>query len=258
LYDFFVKIRDFGAVTRRLAKVARERAVTVEVAGSFDEHPFFVVRIEPKHATFSVFLSAGMHGEEPAGVEAVLQWLEKGEFKKFPHVRWLIFPCINPWGWERDWRLNARGLDLNRQFRGRRVPEVKLIKRILRGEKFDLGVEFHEDYEATGYYLYELSHRTRCIGEEIIASVRRVIKISRDPVIDGNRAERGLIRRPPHLSRLRRRKRWPMAFYVFTNHAEHILGSETPKEFPMKQRVAAHHAALKTALNLLARKAPRA
>jgi hypothetical protein len=44
-----------------------------------------------------------------------------------------------------------------------------------------------------------------------------------------------------------------MAFHVFLNCTDHVLGSETPVHFPLEQRAAAHHAALRTALRALVR-----
>ena len=61
-----------------------------------------------------VLISAGIHGDEPAGVESVCAFLESGRYKA--HLdEWeiTILPCINPYGFENDTRENHNNKDLN-------------------------------------------------------------------------------------------------------------------------------------------------
>jgi protein MpaA len=132
-------------------------------------------------------------------------------------------------------------------------PEVKLVKRLVAGRRFRFTLDLHEDVDASGYYLYELRREPPFIGERIVKAVGKVIPINGDKVIDGNRATGpGLIRREANLDSLRRRRRWPMAYHLFLNCTDHILGSETPVHFPLEQRARAHNVALRTALQILA------
>ena len=112
--------------------------------------------------------------------------------------------------------------------------------------------DLHEDVDSPGYYLYELRQEPPFLGERIVAAVGKVIPINRQRVIDGNRTTGlGLIRREANLSRLRRRVRWPMAYHLFLNGSEHIVGSETPVHLPLQKRARAHNVALRTALSAL-------
>jgi hypothetical protein len=127
-----------------------------------------------------------------------------------------------------------------------------LVKRLVKGRRFLLVVDLHEDVDSPGYYLYELRQEPPFLGERIVAAVGKVIPINRQRVIDGNRATGfGLIRREGNLSRLRRRLRWPMAYHLFLNGSEHIVGSETPVQLPLPKRARAHNVALRTALSAL-------
>ena len=58
-----------------------------------------------------VLLSAGIHGDELAGVEALCEWLETQAYVKFLQ-RWDItmLPCINPWGYQHGTRENGEGM----------------------------------------------------------------------------------------------------------------------------------------------------
>ncbi len=168
-------------------------------------------------------------------------------------MNWFVLPCINPYGWERNQRSNAQRYDINRQFRNATdSPEVRLIKRLVKGNCFLFSLDLHEDVDAPGYYLYELRQGPPFIGERIVKAVSRVIPINRDKVIDGNQATGfGLIRRDSSVGMLKRRRRWPMAYHLFLNYTGHILGSETPVHFPLEQRATAHHIALRTALQAI-------
>src|SRR5438128_2164157 len=63
----------------------------------------------------AVYLSAGIHGDEPAGPEALISWAEADPERLRKHAL-LIFPCLNPWGLVNNIRLDADGRDLNRSF----------------------------------------------------------------------------------------------------------------------------------------------
>ena len=65
-----------------------------------NKYPFQKV-ILGDHNSRRVLISAGIHGDEPAGVESVCAFLESGRYK--PHLdEWeiTILPCINPYGFE--------------------------------------------------------------------------------------------------------------------------------------------------------------
>ena len=187
-------------------------------------------------------------------MEGALRWLESGESTKW-RVNWFVLPCINPYGWERNQRRNAQRRDINRQFRDTHdCPEAQLVKALVKGHRFLFSVDLHEDVDAPGYYLYELCNGRPFIGEQIVQAVSKVIPVNRDKVIDGNRATGlALIRREARVFSLKRRRRWPMAYHLFLNCTDHILGSETPVRFSLDLRAAAHNLALRTALTMLIR-----
>ena len=111
-------------------------------------------------------------------------------------------------------------------------------------------------FRSTGYYLYEASRDGAAFADRILREVGRVAPINRDHVIDGRRSDgNGLITRPATLAALRRRPQWPMAYHVFQNHADHLIGSETSQRVGLARRVRAHHRALEVALEMLTTKA---
>src|SRR5882762_10191115 len=62
----------------------------------------------------SLYISAGIHGDEPAGPLAVCRLLKENQWPSNLAV-W-ICPCLNPTGFLSNRRENSEGLDLNRQY----------------------------------------------------------------------------------------------------------------------------------------------
>ncbi len=60
----------------------------------------------------------GVHGDEPKGVRIALQLIELlgGDRKQARGTRWVVIPIVNPDGYNRRKRRNARRVDLNRNF----------------------------------------------------------------------------------------------------------------------------------------------
>lgn len=101
-----------------------------------------------------VTISAGIHGDEPAGVWALLSIVADGLLD--PRYAYRLWPCFNPTGFEAGTRTNAEGTDINRSFgRGGASPEAKAILTANRDRVFALSIDLHEDHEADGFYLYE-------------------------------------------------------------------------------------------------------
>ncbi len=248
-------VRDYQTICRRLMRL---RGWRVEQVATVWGYPFFQVTRVGHRRWPTIFLSGGMHGEEPAGVEAVLQWLERPAACRWA-VNWYVLPCINPYGWERNYRRNRQRYDINRQFRGRTdCVEANLVKRLLRGRRFALSFEMHEDVDSPGYYLYEHAGTHPTLADRILRAVAPVTPINRNSVIDGRRADgRGLITRPATWAALRQRPQWPMAYHVLRRHADHLIGSETPTRAPLARRIAAHHRALTVAVRYLTDRPPQ-
>jgi hypothetical protein len=101
-----------------------------------------------------VSISAGIHGDEPGGVWALLSLVRDGLLDSCYSYR--LWPCLNPTGFDAGTRENAEGTDVNRSFgRGGNSPEAKAILTANRDRMFELSIDLHEDREATGFYLYE-------------------------------------------------------------------------------------------------------
>ncbi|CAI2718304.1 M14 family metallopeptidase [Nitrospina watsonii] len=197
-----------------------------------------------------VLISAGIHGDEPAGVEALCAFLERKLYAPFLH-KWEmhILPCINPTGYEIGTRENHAGEDLNRQFKlDRPNVEVACVQSVFETGPFDLDLELHEDVDSPGYYLYQkdLSPTLSDLGRRILDAVEPVMPLDGSEEIEDMPADRGLLARlkPPD-----EMEWWPMALYAYKMQCRHMFTMETSCQFPMKQRVEAHLKAVETALS---------
>ncbi len=101
-----------------------------------------------------IVLSAGVHGDEPGGVWALLSLVRDGLLD--PRFAYRLWPCLNPAGFDARSRTNAEGADINRSFGGGgRTPEARAVITADRDRRFALTIDLHEDHEADGFYLYE-------------------------------------------------------------------------------------------------------
>ena len=212
-----------------------------------------VVDIAGAH-TKRLLLTAGIHGDEPAGVEAVLRFLENEGWERFPAVALTVLPCLNPEGYTGGTRENADGVDINRSFHGEGTPESRAIKRFLEGARFDCFYDLHEDVDQTGFYLYEMAEGDFW-GEEVVEAVGREGPIALDAEIEDMPASGGIIR-PGGRDRgldeiMRERTDWPMVFHLYQNGVRRGITAETPVKLPFEQRVQMHLAGLDAILNLL-------
>lgn len=69
-----------------------------------------------------ILLMGGVHGDEPEGVqfaEETLRWLLEAEAAGEKLCPWILIPCLNVDGRAADQRVNARGVDLNRNYPSR-------------------------------------------------------------------------------------------------------------------------------------------
>lgn len=193
-----------------------------------------------------VLLSAGIHGDELAGVEALCEWLESHAYTKFLH-RWDItmLPCLNPWGYEHDTRENGDGRDLNREFNSSHPPqEVRFVQSVLQ-EPFDLSLELHGDEDSAGYYLYETVQPGADIGHRVIEQIHTIMPVNLDATIDGKSANGGVIARPLEPET---HSWWPMARYGFAQGIPCSLTLEAGRS-PLKMQVQAHLQAIEAALD---------
>ena len=240
--------RDYHKLAKRIEALA-DGEWRGELGGLVSGYPFFVLRRETSPEAPTILLTAGMHGDEPAGVEAALRWMEGDGWREW-HVNWLVLPCINPSGWAHDLRTNSDGQDINRHFLDPdECPEAAMVRRVLGHQRFVLAMDLHEDSDAAGYYLCETKTQPPFLGERIPQALSEIMPVADNKRLDGRRAQGpGWVLRLGRRNAFERRRQWPLAFHLTACCTDHFLCSETPTHLPLELRVRAHLTVLQEAL----------
>jgi hypothetical protein len=182
---------------------------------------------------------AGIHGDEPEGVLAVVRFL--GELVATPALatgyRIYAYPVANPTGFEDNTRHSRRGKDLNREFWSvSDEPEVYLLEQELWIHKFHGIVALHSDDTSEGLYGFVRGpDLSKDLLQPALWAAEKYLHRNTRLVIDGFRARQGLIdggyggilSAPP--------EQRPFPFE---------LTFETPQQAPLHLQVEAHLAAL--------------
>jgi murein peptide amidase A len=237
---------DPPAFSTRIEAVARTRGFRVERFGEIAGVPQLALTRRTRGPRPRIYLSAGIHGDEPAPPLALLNLIDRGVFDA--RAVWFICPLLNPAGFTCRTRENADGLDLNRDYKAQRSLEIQAHARWLqRQPNFDLAMCLHEDWEAQGFYVYELSSTHRpSLARVMIDSVAPKFPIETATVIDGRPvAEPGIIR--PVADPLLRDP-WPESIYLRAHHTQLGYTIETPSSRPLAQRIAALETAVEATL----------
>jgi protein MpaA len=195
-----------------------------------------------------IYISTGIHGDEPAGPLAVLQLLQEDRWPENADI-WLC-PCLNPTGFPLNTRENAQGVDLNRDYLNTKTEEISAhIAWLEKQPRFDVCLCLHEDWESQGFYVYELNPDNQpSFAGPIVQNVAKVCPVDMSPEIEGRPASGGIIR---PVGDPRSRPQWPEAFYLFTYKTRLSYTLEAPSDFEIKTRVAAEIAGVRSVMDMV-------
>ena len=216
--------------------------------GQIGTQPLIALTREAEAGKPHIYVSAGIHGDEPAGVLALLELYKSAFFDS--RAAWFLCPLLNPTGLELGTRGNAEGRDLNRDYRHPQTVEVQSHRAWLEAQvPFHLALSLHEDWETTGFYLYEINTSARnCIGPAVLERVSAVMEIETGTVLDQHEVtSQGYIYHPPEADAP---ENWPEAIFHVKRCPLLSCTFETPSVLPMEQRVHAHVTAVKAAIDL--------
>lgn len=141
---------------------------------------------------------AGIHGDEPEGVHALIQFIKLLEARPELATGYYlsIYPICNPTGFEDGTRFSRSGKDLNREFWKDSVePEVRLLQAELLSRSFQGLISLHTDDTSAGFYgIVRGATLTKNLIEPALAAAEQFLPRDERPVIDGFNARNGIIR----------------------------------------------------------------
>jgi protein MpaA len=237
---------DIAAVLRDCASTAETHGWEIDWIETENNLRLLTLHRAASTAHRQIYLSAGIHGDEPAAPLAMLRLLRENDWPSDAEL-W-ICPCLNPSGFPGNTRENAAGVDLNRDYKLVHTPEIRAHVAWLETlPDFDFTIQLHEDWEAKGFYCYELKmDGTPTEPRRVLEAVEPVCPIDHSPEIDGRKNNHGLIR--PKLNPAER-ELWPEAFWLVMNKTRLSYTCEAPSDFEMEVRVEALVTAARVLLN---------
>ncbi len=233
-------MRDYSEIVNRLHYLD----LPLDLIGTIHDYPIYQICLESSTKEHkNILITGGVHGDEPAGVEAVLQFLARDNTELLKRFTFVVIPCVNPYGFVHDTRENSDSADINRSFETIKVLEAAIVKKSLHQMQFSLAIDFHEDYEATGFYLYEGKRDEQYIGPQLADAVKTIGPIdTEDSGEDAPDIAKGVYKVASE---------WGtqgLAPYLLHFHSEHVIITETPTAWPLAQRASLHLGVLIAAL----------
>ena len=241
---------DYRRLVARWRKVASEAGIPLRVLARAGKHTLYFLESPALADSGGIYMSAAIHGDEPASSEALLVWAEKNA-RRLAKLPVLLFPVLNPHGLLNNTRTDTDGADLNRLFHLDDDPVINAIKRVVAQRQFALALMLHEDYDAEGYYAYEVKRERPFWGEALLKVAGRLIAIDLRAKIDGRTSRAGLIRRRFQKA-LFLKMGYPEAIWLHEGHARRSLTVESPSEFALERRVRAHCGVIEECVRLAA------
>lgn len=239
------RAHDYRALIREWQALVKLAGLRMRVFAKVGELPVYYVtsRDPARDPRPTIYLSAGIHGDEPGAPWGLLAWA-KENVARLQRDRFLIFPVLNPHGLILNTRNDQDGADLNRSFNVPGHPLVAAWREVVDDRQLALALCLHEDYDGQGCYLYELNPRAKVVGHQILADCETVLPTDQRKRIDGRSAKNGLIVRrslpemPGH----------PEAIVLHLLGAPLTLTFESPSEFSLHDRIEVQKTFIRSAL----------
>lgn len=219
----------------------------------------------------NVLLSGGVHGDEPAGVWATLEFLEKHAFRYLDQFRFFVYPCVNPMGYGFGGRRSSMNFDLNRDFNNMpKSVETRFLTRQLRDgpKRYAVTLDLHEcdpyfedeEFRAHGFtkvdnphgfWLWELqNNHSKRVGQKIISEVRGAgIPVAEQPTIFGDVNSDGVIAYPEGRKSSIYGTAASFDDFLHRNYTDHAFTIETNSSWAPERRIQAHLIAVTTVLD---------
>jgi len=207
--------------------------------------PMWVYSYVPNSPKHYVLITAGIHGNEPSGVEAIIEIIKDigQDPNKYTDVAIDFIPMMNPWGWARNVKWNGDAIDINRKFLSIDTQEAIAVQKYLSRKKYDLTIDLHEDGGYDGFYSLTYDNH------ELIKSQYLSRELKENGInLRTYKGNEGYI----HVTR----EEFPwlnlptFAYYLRLNNTDEAYIFETPYNKPMQERIDMHKYAISVLINL--------
>jgi hypothetical protein len=195
LSDLLAPLEKIAAQSHNL--VANHDAV-FKVHGKAYELPrYLFVGPSGGDAPIHVGIFGGIHGDEPEGSRAIVQFIRLLEAKPELATGYCLsfYPVCNPTGFEDGTRFSRGGKDLNREFwKNSSEPEVRLLQAELVSRSFQGIISLHTDDTCDGFYgIVRGATLTKHLIEPALRAAEKLLPRDERSIIDGFAARHGII-----------------------------------------------------------------
>lgn len=157
------------STVQRLAKV---KDIQSQVVGHVDGYPIHMLRLMSRQSNPNVrrvFISSGVHGNEPIGVTSVLELVANlYDSPLRDQYEFTFVPMMNPGGLNDNMRTMRDGQDLNRQFDAHNVPQkLENLGNFLRAHQFVLSLDVHGAKLRSGFFVIKAGEDQGLVSESL-------------------------------------------------------------------------------------------
>ena len=141
----------FADISQVVEQLAQHNEVTSSVVGhACSGKP--ITRLTVGRGPLILLAWTQMHGDEPTATAAVLDWLHILLTQQLPSldINWQslvtlhVIPMLNPDGAENRTRVNAQGIDINRDAKALQTPEGRVLWEQVQSLKPDVAFNLHD------------------------------------------------------------------------------------------------------------------
>jgi hypothetical protein len=226
----------YNLFLKELKSICNKKGLKLQLIGfagndkNFPIYRVVIMGVASKNKT--ILFSAGVHGDEPAGPWAVLEFLKNFSLKEYRGPRIIIIPVMNPFGFENNKRRNSVRIDVNRHFCDSRLTgDNRLIYESINGEGVFFFHSMHEDPDVKKFYAYGYERKIEKIYRDVVKVGGYFFRINKNKKIYGDVSENGLILND---------KGGTLENRLFYDGVPFVLCTETPGKEPLEKRIMAN------------------
>lgn len=231
-------VKDIGAVWVELGALClASLRLNMDQIGMVDygmfKQPIMVIRYRPDDPKAPrILINAVVHGNEPAGLEAVctvVRRLVEGKCK-LAGMSVDIIPVVNPWGYAHGKRFNKDGRDINRDFSSFNTQEARIMRDFLKDKNYNMMLDLHEDPKADGFYMYQYARDSQTLARKAIEKLQAdKAPIEPDRWKTLLKLDRGLLDAPMWgLWYMKLTRQLSLSNYYRLNNSQAVFTIETP------------------------------
>jgi len=162
-------------------------------------YPFLSIKRILQTSTKTVVITGGQHGDEIWAIHTLLKWLQQVNLNKFPNLNFVIYPVINPTGYEFGCRDNIARQDTNNAanfIKNSKVQELALLYEDI-PTNINLMLDVHGDSRKKFVYLYEhKSDNLESIAQKTMLENNAWMPYLKQKTLDGYKLKNGVLNTP--------------------------------------------------------------